>query len=228
VTGLGGSGYEELPYLLSGALPAAAGVLLVGGVRIAAKALRPPAARALGLALLPADRQRASAAQRLSVRENVSLPVLDRFFRWGLLQRGAERRATQAILQRFGVRPPDPEAPLRTLSGGNQQKALLGKWMQTAPAVLLLHEPTQGVDVGSKQDIFRKIEEAAAAGVAVIIASAEVEDLAHLCHRVAVLRGGRLAGDLAGSERTEQAINDLAFRDRSRERPPVLADEETS
>jgi ribose transport system ATP-binding protein len=89
--------------------------------------------------------------------------------------------------------------------------------MQTNPEILLLHEPTQGVDIGSKQEIFREIEQAAASGVAVLIASSEAEDLANLCHRVVVLRRGLFVGEMSGSELTEQSINNLAFR----ESPPI-------
>lgn len=224
VTGLSGAGFEELPYLISGALPSAGGTLTIGDRSFPARLVRLPLTRALGLALLPADRQRASGAQRLSVRENISLPILDRFFSWGRMDRRAERGAARTLLNRYGVRPADPDAQLGTLSGGNQQKALFGKWMQTEPRVLLLHEPAQGVDVGSKQEIFREIEKAAASGVAVLIASSEAEDLANLCHRVVVLRRGTAAGELVGGELTEQAINNLAFR----ETPPAPVHAERS
>jgi ribose transport system ATP-binding protein len=217
VTGLSGAGFEELPYLLSGALPSTRGTVTICGRTFPARLLRPHLTNARGLALLPADRQRASGAQRLSVRENISLPVLDRFFSFGLLNGRLERNTAREVLQRYKVRPPDPDAQLNTLSGGNQQKALFGKWMQTNPEILLLHEPTQGVDIGSKQEIFREIEQAAASGVAVLIASSEAEDLANLCHRVVVLRRGLFAGEMSGSELTEQSINNLAFR----ESPPI-------
>jgi ribose transport system ATP-binding protein len=215
ITGLSGAGFEELPYLLSGASPSSRGTVAIGGRTFPARLLRPHVTSEQGLALLPADRQRASGAQRLSVRENLSLPVLDRFFSFGRLDGRAERKAVRAILHRYNVRPPDPDVQLYALSGGNQQKALFGKWMQTNPDILLLHEPTQGVDVGSKQEIFREIEKAAASGVAVLIASSEAEDLANLCHRVVVLRRGLFAGELAGAELTEQTINNLAFRESS-------------
>jgi ribose transport system ATP-binding protein len=213
VTGLSGAGFEELPYLLSGALPSSGGTVAIGDRTFPARILRPHITSEQGLALLPADRQRASGAQRLTVRENLSLPVLHRFFSLWRLDGRAERKAARALLYRYNVRPPDPDAQLYTLSGGNQQKALFGKWMQTNPDILLLHEPTQGVDVGSKQEIFREIEKAAASGVAVLIASSEAEDLANLCHRVVVLRRGVFAGELTGAELTEQAINNLAFRE---------------
>ena len=174
--------------------------------------MRPHTTRRLGVALLPGDRHRQSGAQKATLRENVSLPVLNLFFSWGRMKVRAERDSARQLLVRFGVRPPQPEAQLFTLSGGNQQKALLGKWMQTSPDVLLLHEPTQGVDVSSKQDIFREIENAAQSGVAVLIASAETADLANLCHRVIVLRNGVYSGELSGADLSEQAINDLSFR----------------
>ncbi len=211
LTGLVGSGYDEVPYLLFGALPSARGRLGIGDRVIEATVLHPPLARRLGLALLPADRQRASGAQDASLRENVGLPILSSLFRHGRLDAKAETAAARGVVRRFGVRPVEIELPLRAFSGGNQQKALLGKWLQTRPSVLLLHEPTQGVDVGAKQELFRHVEAAAAAGTAVLIASAETEDLANVCHRVAVLRRGELAGILSGAKATVQALDALAF-----------------
>jgi len=211
VTGLAGAGWEELPYLIAGAAAAAGGRLRVAGQDLAATSLSPDKTRRFGIALLPADRQRASGAQELTLRENVSLPVLSRYFRFGLMDGSGERDAVTKLLRAFGVRPPKPDAPLRTLSGGNQQKALLGKWIQTAPKILVLHEPTQGVDVGSKQDIFRKIDDIAATGVGIVMASAESEDLARLCHRVVVLHRGQIGGVLEANELSEDAINNLSF-----------------
>jgi len=216
VSGLAGAGHEALPYLLTGAVAATAGELRAGGRTLDARKLSPTLTREIGFALLPADRQRTSGAQMLSLRENLSLPVLSSFFHHGFLNRRQEQAEASKWLQDFGVRPAAPEALLRTLSGGNQQKALLAKWMQTNPEVLLLHEPTQGVDVGAKQDIFRKLEDFAERGVGVLIASAESEDLARLCHRVLTLRNGRVVGELSGPALSEHAINDLAFRDAPR------------
>jgi ribose transport system ATP-binding protein len=197
-----------------------------GGRQVNAAELDPVLSRQLGLAFLPADRQRESGAQTASLRDNISLPVLERYVRFGFLNRRAETSVIDGLLQRFNVRPALPEAPLGTLSGGNQQKALLAKWIQTNPAVLILYEPTQGVDVGSKQDIFRRIEEFSASGVSIIIASAEAEDLARLCHRVVVLRRGAIAAEFSGAALSETAIHDSAFRDTSGASDPAF--EETA
>jgi ribose transport system ATP-binding protein len=215
VSGLAGAGHEALPCLIASAAQAKGGTPKISSRAFDARRLSPAQARALGLALLPADRQRASGAQTLSLRENLSLPAPSTFFRDGFLNLAQERAETRRWLAAFGVRPADPEAPLRALSGGDQQKALLAKWMRTNPGVLLMHEPTQGVDVGAKQDIFRRIEEFAERGVAILIASAESEDLARLCHRVVVLRRGRVAGELAGAALSARAIDSLAFCDAS-------------
>lgn len=212
VTGLAGSGYEEVPYLLSGALASRHGKLRKDGRQLAGHSLTVPASRALGIALLPADRQKASGAQTLSVLENVALPVFGRFFRGGRIRQGAMRESVANLLQAYGVRPADPDLALRALSGGNQQKALLAKWMQTKPDVLLLHEPTQGVDVGAKHDIYARVEAAAGDGFSVVIASAETADLARICHRVLVMRRGAVVADLSGDQLTEQAITDHSFR----------------
>jgi ribose transport system ATP-binding protein len=127
------------------------------------------------------------------------------------LNHGAERTAVQHVLDMFDVRPPNPDRFLSTLSGGNQQKALLGKWLQTHPAVLLLHEPTQGVDIGSRKQILKIIADVAAAGAAVLIASAEYEELAHLCHRVLVFRHGRILRELTGDDLTEARIAEQCY-----------------
>ncbi|MCW3101289.1 MAG: transporter related protein, partial [Chthonomonadaceae bacterium] len=105
------------------------------------------------------------------------------------------------------------------LSGGNQQKVLLGKWLQLRPRVLLLHEPAQGVDILAKREVFAQAEAAAEAGTAILIASADYEDLAHFCHRVVVLQGGRVAGHLAGPAISEERITELAYRGSATPRP---------
>ncbi len=126
--------------------------------------------RRAGVALLPADRARASGVRSATVLENVTLPVVGSFFGHGRMRKGAERVRVLRLLTDFGVHPHDPDRRFGALSGGNQQKALLGTWLQVEPSVLLLHEPTQGVDIGSRREIFRIVREVAAAGAAVVIA----------------------------------------------------------
>jgi ribose transport system ATP-binding protein len=190
--GLPGSGYDEVPYLLTGARRATAGRLWLDGRQVAVPGLRPRSAISLGMALLPADRARAGCAPALTVRENMTLPNLPAFTRLrSVVLRRRERQATLAQSERFNVVPRRPESALRFLSGGNQQKVLLAKWMLGSPRVLALHEPTQGVDVGAKGEIFAHLSEAAAAGAVILMSTVEHEDLAHLCSRVYVLRDGR-------------------------------------
>ncbi len=205
VTGLVGAGQEEAPYLIFGGRQGG-GSIAVGDAAIPQREMTPARAIEAGIALLPADRREASGIGALSVRENVSFPALRRFFRRGALDEGSERTHVQQLLGTFDVRPRDPELLLSSLSGGNQQKALLAKWFQTRPKVLLLHEPTHGIDIGSRRTIFKLIREAADAGSAIILFSAEYADLAHLCNRVIVMQHGRQVAELNGASLSEERI----------------------
>jgi ribose transport system ATP-binding protein len=212
ITGINGAGYDEFPYLLYGAPPASNGVIRIRGRQLEAASMTPQKAIEHRVALLPADRQSSSGAQDMSVQYNVSLPVLRRFYRGGRLRHREERQEMRELIEEHAVTPPDVALKLSQLSGGNQQKALLAKWLQVEPEILLLHEPTQGVDVGSKQQIFTRIEAAAQRGTGVIIASGEYGDLANLCHRVVVLRDGYAVATLTRGQLTEDRIADQAFR----------------
>jgi len=209
LTGLVGMGHDEVPYLLFGARPARAGAIAVGGEPI--REATPQAMRRAGVALVPADRARASGVGSASVLENMTLPVLDAFFGRGRLRKGAERARVLQLMLQFGVTPADPDRRLGALSGGNQQKALLAKWLQVRPFVLLLHEPTQGVDIGSRREIFRIVRETAALGAAVLIASSEYEDLANVCNRVVVMRRGRAVTELTGGDLTSERILERCY-----------------
>ncbi|GHH79368.1 putative ribose/galactose/methyl galactoside import ATP-binding protein 1 [Streptomyces sulfonofaciens] len=204
ITGLVGMGQDELPYLLYGALPLRSGRVSVDGTPV--DRVGPRRMRAAGVALLPADRARASGAPGATVGENMTLPVLDRFFTGGRLRHARERSAVRGLITRYDVRPPRPGQRLGALSGGNQQKVLLAKWLQDSPRVVLLHEPTHGVDIASRAHIFRIIRAAADAGTGVLIASSEYEDLASLCDRVLVLHHGRPGAELSGAGLTEDAL----------------------
>ena len=211
VTGLAGMGSEELPYLLVGAGDASGGELTVAGDTLELARLRPGVAFRHGVALLPADRPRRGGVADATVRENLTLSTLGRFFRGGRLQHRSERRHAGGLLRRFDVRPPDGGARFGTLSGGNQQKVVLAKWFETAPDVFILHEPTQGVDIGARHQIFAELERASEAGTAFIIASVEYEDLAHLCDRVLVLREGRIVAELRRSELSAARIVEQCY-----------------
>lgn len=206
VAGLVGSGFEEIPYLVFGAGRRPAGRARIDGREYDLAAITPWRAMAAGMALIPADRARDGSVPRLPVAENVTMATLGSHRRLaGLDRRGLVRRA-RALGERFDVRPNDPRMPYGTLSGGNQQKALLAKWFETDPSVLLLHEPTQGVDVGARRQIYATITDAAERGTAVLCASSDHEQLALLCDRVLVFARGRLQRELSGEELSKERI----------------------
>jgi ribose transport system ATP-binding protein len=211
LTGLLGSGFDELPYLLFGARRADAGALRLGEQLYDVARLTPAAALAAGIALLPADRQRDGAVGSLPVQDNITLPVLDTYFNGVALERRRLAGGAARLLREFDVRPADPRMPYGALSGGNQQKALLAKWLQTRPKLLLLHEPTQGVDVGARQQIFALVRQAADAGVYVLCASSDYEQLALICDRVLVFGRGRVARQLVGAQVTKERIIEQSY-----------------
>ncbi len=211
VTGLLGAGYDEVPYLLYGARPAGAGVLELGGRPFDLDKLRPAQAIAAGIVLIPGDRAGAGAIATLPVSDNVTMPVLGRVFRPWRLDRGAMVARTRELGRAFEVVPDNPTLPLSGLSGGNQQKVLLAKWLQLEPRLILLDEPTQGVDVGARQNVFRQIVQAAAGGAAVLCASSDYEQLATLCQRVLIFAQGRVTGELRGDAITKDAIAERCY-----------------
>jgi ribose transport system ATP-binding protein len=206
ITGLVGSGFEEIPYLLVGAAQATGGTLVLGDQSYSLAAMTPRSATRVGMALIPADRQRDASIPSLSVADNMMLQVYDEYYSGLRLKRRKMRADCLALMQEFDVRPLDPSLPYSGLSGGNQQKALLAKWLQTKPRFLLLHEPTQGVDVGARQQILAVIRRAADSGTAVICASADYEPLAQLCDRIIVTGRGHVTKVLHGAEVTKDRI----------------------
>lgn len=151
-----------------------------------------------GIGLLPADRTRDSGIASMSVRENLTMTSLGRFTRLGLIDRRREQATANEMIERFEVRPQHSrEMPLGLLSGGNQQKLLLARsLMRQNLRCLILHEPTQGVDVRAKQTLLQQIAAAAKRGISVLIVSTDNEDLSHLCDRVLVMRHGRIRAEL--------------------------------
>jgi ribose transport system ATP-binding protein len=193
VAGITGSGREEIALALFGGLPRR-GEVNIAGTRV--EQHRPDKAVSAGLGLVPAERHANAAFLESTLRENVSIVSPGDFVRRGLISRRREGSAVRTWLQKLRVRPPEPERQLATLSGGNQQKVILARWMRQKPAVLVLDEPTQGVDVGAKADIHTLVEEAAAEGAAVLVVSTDHSELTRLAERVLVLRGGRIADEL--------------------------------
>ena len=212
VTGLLGMGWEEVPDLLFGAIRANSGEVTIGSERLQANQLTPQKSINRGVVLVPANRLRDGVIPTLSVEDNVALPLLQANFVGLRLRLARITQVVREVLQSVDVRPPDPGRKVSTLSGGNQQKAVLGKWIQTNPQVLLLHEPTQGVDVGARKGIFQLVRDATKAGRGVLIASGEDEDLGHLCDRVLIFRDGRVVKELRGAAVSAERIVEESYR----------------
>jgi ribose transport system ATP-binding protein len=193
VAGITGSGREELAGMLFGGLPRTGTVSVAGDV---VPPRRPDRAIAAGMGLVPAERHANAAFLAASLRENVTLVDVRRNVVAGLLRHRRERSDVAHWLERLQVRPARSETAMAALSGGNQQKVVLARWLRQEPRVLVLDDPTQGVDVGAKAEIHGLIDEAAANGTAVLVLSSDHEELARLCHRVLVLRSGVVADEL--------------------------------
>jgi ribose transport system ATP-binding protein len=206
VAGLLGAGFEEIPYLLFGARPASAGRIRIGSREQDVGSMTPSRAMSAGMALIPADRGADGSVGTLSVADNVTMTTLRSHQRLAKLDRRSLIRSAHALGQRFDVRPNDPRMAYSSLSGGNQQKVLLAKWFETRPSLLLLHEPTQGVDVGARHQIYAMLRDAAKAGTAVLCASSDYEQLALFCDRVLVFARGRLFMELSGDQLTKERI----------------------
>lgn len=211
VTGLSGSGFEDLPYLMFGAERADAGRIEIGSAATELRRQNPTKAFNQGLALVPADRPRDGAILTLSVLDNVSMQTLRTYQQGPFLRRKKMREEARKVLSSFDVRPNDPTLPCSSLSGGNQQKVLMAKWLQTRPTVLMVHEPTQGVDVGAREEIFSVLRSATAEGMGVLCASSDHEQLALICDRVLIFRQGRIVAELTGDQISKERISELSY-----------------
>jgi ribose transport system ATP-binding protein len=213
LTGLIGSGYEEIPYLTFGARPSRSGAITLDedNEKIELSAMTPRRAIALGFALLPGDRNGASGVGSLPIVDNMFLPDVDRFFRGGVINNRAMIREARSLGAAYEVSPNDPHLKLSALSGGNAQKVLVARWMNRKPKLLLLDEPTQGVDVGTRQQIFAAIREAANMGMSVICSSSDAEQLADICDRVLVFARGRISTEIIGGDLTKESIAEACY-----------------
>ena len=213
VAGLIGSGAEELPYLLFGAQRPSPGTLRIGAETLDIGGLSPQRSVRERVALVPADRAVQGLSQSLTLWENIVMLVEDEHYRGGVFHRGELVALAGEAIDRFLIRPPLARNAVSTFSGGNQQKALLAKWLLARPRLLLLHEPTQGVDVGARRDIYRFVKSAAALNhMAVLWVTTEFGELAEVCDRVIVITQGRQPATLAGEELSEEAISAAALR----------------
>jgi ribose transport system ATP-binding protein len=211
LTGQIGAGFEDVPYLIFGAEKCEDGVVSIGVGKHALTRMAPPKAIRLGMALLPADRQNTGSIASLTALDNMMMQVLERYFRKGFLRRREILKDGRRLFNEFDVRPGDPKLRYSNFSGGNQQKALMAKWLLTEPSLLLLHEPTIGVDIGARQTIFGLIRQAASSGTAVLCASNDHEQLADVCDRVLIFSRGQILDELVGGQLSKEQISQRCF-----------------
>lgn len=212
LTGLIGSGHDCLPYCLFGAKSAASGSLvLADGRRLDLARVTPASAMAERFALLPGDRPKQSGVGGITVFENMMLPDLASYFTGAFLRGGRMKRDAAEWGATYEVRPNDPELNLAALSGGNAQKVLIARWMKRDPILMLLDEPTQGVDVGTRALIFAALTAAAGRGMSILCASSDAEQLSELCHRVLIFARGRVVAELTGTHVTKDDITQACY-----------------
>jgi ribose transport system ATP-binding protein len=205
LTGLLGSGFELLPYGLFGAA-SASGRVGIADRSVPLSKLNPASAMRLGFGLVPADRMGHGGIGSASVADNITMLALNRKGRFSPVSDRAQSTTTAQAIRRFDIRPDRPTMEFAHLSGGNQQKAIIAKWSGFTASVLLIHEPTRGVDIAAKQQILAAIRELAVAGRAILMASADCGDLASVCDRVLIVSLGRIRRTMTGDELTEQRI----------------------
>jgi ribose transport system ATP-binding protein len=158
------------------------------------------------MALIPEDRKTEGLMLPMSVRDNLSFAALDRFSRWGVVDEEAESRAVSDMIRTMAIKTDGDAIAVGALSGGNQQKVVIGKWLMGDPRIILLNDPTRGIDVGTKQEIYALLRRLAAAGAAVLFYSTDYDELIGCCDRVLVLYDGSVKRELAGADITEKAL----------------------
>jgi ABC-type sugar transport system ATPase subunit len=205
LAGLMGSGRSRLLHVIAGALPMTGGQMRVAGVAYHPRATAH--AVAAGVGLVPEDRKSQALLLDSPIRWNITLAIVRRISRRRLvLTPRADRHEASQIVADARVRCVTPEQPVRSLSGGNQQRVVFGRWMAVQPRVLLLDEPTRGVDVGAKAEIYRLIDDQHNKGMSILVVSSELEELLRICHRILVMRRGRITAELHRSEFSKEAI----------------------
>jgi ribose transport system ATP-binding protein len=212
LTGLLGSGFDEVPDLLFGVTPAEAGRMIYDGREFELSLMTPHDAVHCGIALVPSDRLNQGGIQGLSVDHNVSMQNLATLGRSWALNHAFDREANRELISEYGVTPPEPNRLMAQLSGGNQQKVILCKWLRLKPKFLLLQEPTQGVDVGARADIYNILLRFRDEGASIICASSDHDQLAQLCDRVLVFEDGLITRELSGDEVDKSTISTACLR----------------
>jgi len=204
--GLDGQGQRELLLGLFGVLRGTSGEILVDGTARNLSGPRAAKAADVGMALIPEDRKTEGLMLPMSVIENLSFAGMSRISNAGIIDKGAERRSADEMIKMLAIKTASTDVPVASLSGGNQQKVVIAKWLMTEPRIILLNDPTRGIDVGTKQEIYVLLRKLADAGAAIILYSTDYDELIGCCDRVLVMYDGAVKRVLAGSEITERAL----------------------
>jgi rhamnose transport system ATP-binding protein len=204
MAGLVGAGRTEVAEALFGVMPASSGGICIGGQDVTVA--DPEQAMALGIGYVPEDRKLHGLVLQMSIAQNITLPTLRRFARMGWLSGAAEGRSAAEDATRLEVKMSGVDQPAGQLSGGNQQKVVLAKWLSTRPQVLILDEPTRGIDVGTKAAVHRLMSQLAADGLAILMISSELPEILGMSDRILVMREGRITGTFSRAEATQERL----------------------
>ena len=209
LAGLVGAGRTELARILFGITPADSGEILIRGKPVQISS--PRAAIEQGIAYVPEDRRRHGIIQEMTIAQNISMASHDRCFPGRWLRPARERQLASRFIRDLDIRAPGPDASANTLSGGNQQKVSLARWLATEPKILILDEPTQGIDVGAKSEIHRLIRALAAQGMAVLMISSDLPEILAMSDRIAVMRNGTIVEVIEAKDTSPANVMGAAF-----------------
>ncbi|HVY18694.1 MAG TPA: sugar ABC transporter ATP-binding protein [Bauldia sp.] len=224
--GLDGQGQRELLLALFGVLRGIGGEILIDGKPVAIKSPRMAKSEAIGMALIPEDRKTEGLMLPMSVRDNLSFAALSAVSRGGIIDRNIERGKVEEMIRLLAIKTDGVGVPAGSLSGGNQQKIVIAKWLMRKPRVILLNDPTRGIDVGTKQEIYQLLRKLADDGAAIMLYSTDYDELIGCCDRVLVMYGGQVSRTLTGKEITERALIASALNlsaEEARQSPMVAA-----
>jgi ribose transport system ATP-binding protein len=223
VSGLEGQGQGDLLLALFGAYAGTHGQLLIDGQPARIGSPRAAMRAGIGLALVPEDRKTQGLILPMSVRENITLPTLGQAARAGFVSSGAEQQRASAMIDMLAIKTPGAEAPVRALSGGNQQKVSIAKWLLSQARIYLLYDPTRGIDVATKQELYRLMRRLADDGLGLLFFSTDLSEIVNLCDRAMVMYEGRVVRTIEGAELTENNLVSAALNLTSKEEAQVFA-----
>ena len=204
--GLDGQGQRELLLALFGVLRGVSGEIRIAGAPVSPSSPHAAKAKTIGMALIPEDRKTEGLMLPMSVRENLSFAALPRVSRGGVIDRGREQGLVGEMIDLLDIQTAGTDAPAGSLSGGNQQKVVIAKWLMAEPRIILLNDPTRGIDVGTKQEIYALLRRLAEQGAAIVFYTTDYDELIGCCDRALVLYNGAIRRELAGAEITERAL----------------------